>query len=113
MLEFLVPLAVVGLAALSILAVVTPPPMASFRRWLGNHQIDIDDHTCALAQVALLKACLVAVVAVVIGTSLGFLMELALPIGTRLGLRLGARTGDRRWGRDVSGQLSRFADAPG
>ena len=83
MLEFLVPLAVVGLTALSILAVVTPPPMASFRRWLGNRQIDIDDHTCALAQVALLKACLVAVLAVVIGTALGFLMERALPIETR------------------------------
>ena len=83
MLEFLVPLAVVGLAALSILAVVTPPPMASFRGWLRNHQIDIDDHTCALAQVALLKACLVAVLAVVIGSALGFLIERALPIGTR------------------------------
>lgn len=83
MFEFFVPLVVVGLAALSILAVVTPPSMASFRAWLRHHQIDIDDHTCALAQVALLKACLVAVLAVVIGAALGFLMELALPIGAR------------------------------
>ena len=83
MFEFFVPLMVVGLAVLSILAVVTPPSMGSFRAWLRHNQIDIDDHTCALAQVALLKACLVAVLAVVIGAALGFLMELALPIGAR------------------------------
>jgi len=83
MLEFCVPLVVVALAALSILAVVTPPSMASFHGWLRHHEIHIDDHTGALVQVALLKACLVAVLAVVIAAGLGALLELALPIGPR------------------------------
>jgi len=83
MLEFFVPLVAVGLAALSILAIVTPPSMASFRGWLRHHEIDIDDHTGALVQVALLKACLVAVLAVVIAAGLGALLELVLPIGAR------------------------------
>ena len=83
MFEFCVPLLVVALAALSILAVVTPPSMASFRRWLRRDAIDIDDHTGALVQVALLKACLVAVLAVVIAAGLGALLERALPIGAR------------------------------
>jgi len=83
MFEFCVPLLVVALAALSILAVVTPPSMASFRRWLRRDAIDIDDHTGALVQVALLKACLVAVLAVVTAAGLGALLERALPIGAR------------------------------
>jgi len=83
MFQFCVPLAMVALAAFSILAMVTPPSMASFRGWLRRHEIDIDDHTGALVQVALLKACLVAVLAVVIFAGLGALLELALPIGVR------------------------------
>jgi len=83
MFQFCVPLAVVALAAFSILAMVTPPSMASFRGWLRRHEIDIDDHTGALVQVALLKACLVAVLAVVIFAGLGALLELAFPIGVR------------------------------
>ncbi len=83
MFEFWVPVVVVALTALSILAVVTPPSMASFRGWLRRQAIDIDDHAGALVQVALLKASLASVLAVVIFAGLGALLELALPIGAR------------------------------